>query len=94
MKNPLLCRSAWPESSRDVRKRCLTARCFVAMFVLGFEAKKRSGLSLLDYIVTRNHVHLLIRDTGPKVIDHSIQLMAGRSGQEYHYAKDASAHSG
>ena len=52
-----------------------------------FEAKKRFGLSVLDYIVTCNHVHLLIRDTGPKVIADSMQLIAGRSGQEYNQRK-------
>jgi putative transposase len=52
-----------------------------------FEAKKRFGLSVLDYIVSCNHVHLLIRDTGPKVIANSMQLIAGRSGQEYNQRK-------
>jgi hypothetical protein len=33
-----------------------------------FEAKKRFGLSVLDYIVTPNHIHLLIKDTGPNDI--------------------------
>jgi putative transposase len=33
-----------------------------------FEAKKRFGLCVLDYIVTSNHVHLLIKDTGAKMI--------------------------
>ena len=26
-----------------------------------FEAKKRFGLSVLDYMITSNHIHLLIR---------------------------------
>ena len=29
-----------------------------------FEAKKRFGLSVLNYMVTSNHVHLLVKDTG------------------------------
>jgi len=29
-----------------------------------FEAKKRFGLCVLDYIVTSNHVHLVVTDTG------------------------------
>ena len=33
-----------------------------------FEAKKRFGSSVLNYIVTCNHVHLLVRDTGANVI--------------------------
>jgi hypothetical protein len=54
-----------------------------------FEAKKRFGLSVLDYMVTCNHVHLLIKDTGPNVIARSMQLIAGRTGQEYN--QDAAA---
>jgi putative transposase len=33
-----------------------------------FEPKKRFGLSVLDYMISCNHVHLLIKDTGPNVI--------------------------
>ena len=52
-----------------------------------FDAKKRFGLSVLDYIVTCNHVHLLVKDSGPNVIANSIQLIAGRTGQEYNQRK-------
>jgi putative transposase len=52
-----------------------------------FEAKKRFGLSVLDYMVTYNHVHLLIKDTVPNVIARSMQLIAGRTGQEYNQRK-------
>ena len=52
-----------------------------------FEAKKRFGLSVLNYIVTANHVHLLVRDTGANVIANSMQLIAGRTGQEYNQRK-------
>ena len=52
-----------------------------------FEAKKRFGLSVLSYIVTCNHVHLLIKDTGSNVIADSMQLIAGRTGQEYNQRK-------
>ena len=52
-----------------------------------FEAKKRFGLSVLDYMVTSNHVHLLIKDTGPNVIARRMQLIAGRTGQEYNERK-------
>jgi len=52
-----------------------------------FEAKKRFGLSVLDYMVTCNHVHLLIKDTGPNVIACSMQLIAGRTNQEYYERK-------
>ena len=52
-----------------------------------FEAKKRFGLSVLNYIVTCNHVHLLVRDSGPNVIADRMQLIAGRTGQEYNQRK-------
>ena len=39
-----------------------------------FEAKERFGVSVLNYTVTCNHVHLLVKDTGPDVIANSIQL--------------------
>jgi len=38
-------------------------------------------------MVTCNHVHLLIKDTGPNVIAASMQLIAGRTGQEYNARK-------
>jgi len=53
-----------------------------------FEARKRYGLSVLNYTVTSNHVHLLVRDDGDRdVIPKSIQLMAGRTGQEFNQRK-------
>src|SRR6185295_10389955 len=48
-----------------------------------FEAKKRFGLCVLDYVVTSNHVHLVMKDTGSDVIANSLQLIAGRTAQEY-----------
>lgn len=52
-----------------------------------FKAKKRFGLSVLNYMVTSNHVHLLVRDTGREVIPQSMQLIAGRTAQEYNQRK-------
>jgi putative transposase len=52
-----------------------------------FEAKKRFGLCVLNYVITSNHVHLLTKDTGPNVIADSMQLIAGRTGQEYNQRK-------
>ena len=47
-----------------------------------FEARKRYGLSVLNYAVTSNHIHLLVRDNGDRdVIPKSIQLIAGRTGR-------------
>lgn len=54
-----------------------------------FEARKRYGLSVLNYVVTSNHVHILLGDCGHRdVIPRSIQLIAGRIGQEFNQRKD------
>jgi putative transposase len=53
-----------------------------------FDAKKRFGLSVLNYVVTCNQVHLLVKDTGRDVISQSIQLIAGRTAQEYNQRKN------
>lgn len=55
-----------------------------------FQAKKRYGLCVLSYIVTSNHVHLLVKDTGESVISRSMQLIAGRTAQEYNQRKKRS----
>jgi len=53
-----------------------------------FEARKRFGLQILDYMVTSNHVHLLLFDSGQDVISKSIQLVAGRTAQEFNQRKN------
>lgn len=77
----------------------LTHRCHERAFLLGyardrqlylhwlFEARKRFELCVLNYMVTSNHVHLLVKDTGEGVIASSMQLIAGRTAQEYNYRK-------
>jgi putative transposase len=77
----------------------ITHRCHQRKFLLKFardrhrylhwvfEAKKRFGLSVLNYTVTSNHVHLLVNDTGSEVIAQSMQLIAGRTAQEYNQRK-------
>lgn len=52
-----------------------------------FEAKKRYGLVVLNYMVTSNHIHLLVVDSGKQVIAQSLQLIAGRTAQEYNQRK-------
>lgn len=77
-----------------------TSRCHKKEFLLKFgkdrlrwmqwlyEAKKRYGLVILDYIVTSNHIHLIVYDMdGEGTIPKSIQLLAGRTGQEYNQRK-------
>ena len=52
-----------------------------------FEAKKRFGLRVLNYVVTSNHIHLLVRHTGDGVVGESMQLIAGRTAQEFNLRK-------
>ena len=80
----------------------ITHRCHKQEFLLKFakdrhrwlqwlyQARKRYGLVILNYMVTSNHIHLLVKDdaaTGSNVIPRSIQLVAGRTGQEYNQRK-------
>ena len=51
-----------------------------------FEAKKRYGLVILNYVVTSNHLIVHGKDGG-ETIPKSIQLIAGRTGQEYNQRK-------
>jgi putative transposase len=80
----------------------ITHRCHKRTFLLKFakdrnrwiewlyQAKKRyRHLSVLDYIVTSNHIHLLLYGNGGnKVIPDAIKLVAGRTGQEYNIRKN------
>ena len=79
----------------------ITHRCHKREFLLKFskdrhrylqwlyQARKRYGLTILNYMVTCNHVHLLVVDDGNRdVIPSSMQLVAGRTGQEYNQRKD------
>lgn len=80
----------------------LTHRCHKREFLLKFakdrhrflqwlyEARKRYGLVVLNYTVTSNHIHLLVYDddtSGPDGIARSVQLVAGRTGQEFNQRK-------
>ena len=78
----------------------LTHRCHKQEFLLKliqdkrrwlqwlYKAKKRYGLVILNYIVTSNHIHLLVFDEkGRDVIPNSIKLVAGRTAQEYNIRK-------
>jgi putative transposase len=79
----------------------LTHRCHEREFLLKFardrqawirwlfEAKMRYGLCVLDYMVTSNHIHLLVyNDQERDTIPDSIQLVAGRSAQSYNQRKN------
>lgn len=77
----------------------ITHRCHKQDFLLKFvrdrkkwiswlyEAKKRFGLMVFNYTVTSNHIHLLVRDTGQEVIPKSMQLIAGKTAQQYNTRK-------
>ena len=78
----------------------LTHRCHRREFLLKFardrrcweswlfEARKRFGLSVLNYVATSNHVHLLVHGgTGDLSIPRAVQLLAGRTAQEYNLRK-------
>ena len=79
----------------------LTHRCHKKEYLLKFSidrqqwiknlhaVKKKFGLSILDYMVTSNHTHLLVYDKdGERVIPQSIQFLAGRTAQDYNNRKD------
>jgi len=53
-----------------------------------FKAKQEYGLSVLNYMVTSNHIHLLVQDQGRFEIPKSMQLIAGRTAQEYNTRKE------
>ena len=53
-----------------------------------FETKKRFGLDILNYTVTSNHVHLLVIDGEDEVIPKSMQLVAGKTAQEFNRRKE------
>jgi putative transposase len=78
----------------------ITHRCHQREFLLKFsrdrqrwrywlyQARKRYGLCVLNYIATSNHIHLLVRDRGKGEIARSMQLIAGRTAQEYNQRKN------
>jgi putative transposase len=69
----------------------ITHRCHKKYFLLKFgkdrkrwlswfhQSKNRFGLCVLNYMVTSNHIHLLVKDAGEGVIAKSIQLIAART---------------
>lgn len=79
----------------------LTHRCHKREFLLRFardrnrwiellfKAKKRYHLSILNFIVTSNHIHLIVSGSTQKdAIPRTIQFVAGRLGQEYNRRKN------
>jgi putative transposase len=79
----------------------ITQRCHNRDFLLKFkrdkqrwlellyQAKNRFDLSILNYAVTSNHIHLLVEDKGyNKSIARSIHFVAGRTAWEYNRRKN------
>jgi putative transposase len=77
----------------------ITHRCHNREFLLRFEkdrrrwkfwlfqARKRYGLSVLNYIATSNHIHLLVHSSQDSEVSRGLQLLAGRTAQEYNRRK-------
>lgn len=79
----------------------ITHRCHNKQFLLKFKqdknrwlrllyhAKKRFNLTIFNYAVTSNHIHLLLLDTGYNhSIAKSIHFVAGQTGWEYNQRKN------
>ena len=78
----------------------ITQRCHKREFLLKFmqdryrwiqwlfEAKRRFGLVVLNYLVTSNHIHIIVKDDSEnRIIPQAIGLIAGRTAQEYNQRK-------
>ncbi|VAW85016.1 Transposase and inactivated derivatives [hydrothermal vent metagenome] len=77
----------------------ITQRCHKQEFLLKFardrhclihwlyQATRRYDLRVLNYIVTSNHIHLLVMDDGKSNIPKSLQLIAGCTAQQYNRRK-------
>ena len=77
----------------------ITHRCHDRQFLLKFEkdrcrwkywlfqSRKRYALSVLNYVATSNHVHLLVLANDDTAIARSLQLIASRTAQEYNRRK-------
>ena len=77
----------------------ITARCHRQQWLLRFArdrrawvrwlyaARQRFALCVLNYQVTSNHVHMLVRDRGGDEIARSLQLIEGCTGQAYNRRK-------
>lgn len=78
----------------------ITHRCHKKEFLLKFVkdrqtwttwlriAVRRHDLSVLNYVVTSNHIHLLVRATDSANISSGLQLIAGRTAQTYNRRKE------
>ena len=77
----------------------ITHRCHKGQFLLKFKkdrqqwlrwlqrARMRYHLCILNYVVTSNHIHLLVLDQGDGEIARSMQLVAGCTAQQFNRRK-------
>ena len=77
----------------------VTQRCHDRQFLLRFKRDRqryaarlretvlRYGLEVLDYMITSNHVHLLLWAPGPEVISCSLQYLQGLTARDYNRRK-------
>ena len=77
----------------------VTHRCHKRQFLLKFakdrrawvywlyQARRRYDLCVLNYVVTSNHIHVLVKDKGRGEIARSMQLIAGRVAQQFNRRK-------
>jgi putative transposase len=73
----------------------ITQRCHKREFLLRYQkdrdryrywlyqAKKRYNLIILNYMITCNHIHLLIKDNEPNDVSRGMALVSGCMGREY-----------
>lgn len=73
----------------------ITQRCHQRQFLLSGEAERRRwvywlrqlrkthNISVLNYIVTCNHVHLLIKDPGKRSLEAAMLLLNSRTAKEF-----------
>ena len=81
---------AWHITHRRHKREFLLkfAKDRTSWIVWLFEVKKRYRLQVLNYMITSNHVHLLVFDTSRRqIIPRSMQLIAGRTAQEFNQRK-------
>ena len=88
-----------PTSLSKLRRTGITHRCHKKEFLLKFakdrqrwmhwlfEAKKRYGLAVLNFMITSNHL-IVAGDDSKDVISRSMQLVASRTAQEYNWRKN------
>lgn len=73
----------------------ITQRCHDSQFLLSkeperrrwlywlYQAKRRFGLSVLNYVVTSNHVHLLVHDDGSERYRSAMKMINAKTQSEY-----------